>query len=232
MTATLEPVPVGTPPTTPLPYSPRIEAVLGPMHAAFRALSTGLSVPLISAGLGSLFSNPLTGSQLVLRTTGRRSGRRRAVALGYTILDGGVYVAAGWGEATRWYMNLVADPRVEIVLPGGTAFAGTAETVTERVELLRAWRRLLTDLGVIGRGFVTDPRTASDELLLEKTTGIPLVRIRPTGIAAGPSDPGGLAWVALQAVTLGVTVAVVRRAVAVARRAVACSGREAAARLS
>ena len=219
MTATIEPVPAGTPSVTPLPYSPQIDAVLGPMHVAFRALSGGLSVPLISAGLGSLFSNPLTGSQLVLRTTGRRSGRRRAVALGYTIHDGAVYMAAGWGATTHWYMNLVADPHVEVVLPGGTAYAGVAETVTESVELVRAWRRLLTDLGVIGRGFVTDPRTASDALLVEKTTGIPLVRIRPTGIAAGPSDPGGLGWIALQAVMLGIAAAALRRVVRGARPA-------------
>jgi deazaflavin-dependent oxidoreductase (nitroreductase family) len=211
MTATLEPARSEGGPKS-LPYSPRINAALGPMHAGFRALSSGLSVPLISAGLGSLFSNPLTGCQLVLRTTGRRTGRRRQVALGYTILDGAIYVAAGWGVATRWYGNLVAEPRVEVVLPDGTALAGVAETVTDPVEHLRAWRRLVADLGVIGRGFVVDPRTASDELLREKTAGIPLVRIRPTGIAAGPSDPGGLGWVVLGALTLGAVVIGLRRA--------------------
>jgi deazaflavin-dependent oxidoreductase (nitroreductase family) len=189
-----------------LPYPAPIARLIGPMHLTFRVLSGWCSVPTIKAGLGPLLSNPLTGSQLVLRTTGRKTGRRREAALGYTILDGAVYVAAGFGVRTRWYGNLVADPRVEVILPGG-AFAGLAEEVTDPAELTRAWRSLVADLGVIGRTFVTDARTASDELLREKTAGLPLVRIRPTGIAAGPSDPGGLAW----AVITGLTVAVVAR---------------------
>ena len=37
--------------------------------------------------------------------------------------------------------------------------------------------------------------SASDEVLREKGAGLPVVRIRPTGIAAGPADPGGWWWV-------------------------------------
>ena len=40
-----------------------------------------------------------------------------------------------------------------------------------------------------------NPYRASDEALEAKTAGQPLLRIRPTGIANGASDPGGWAWI-------------------------------------
>ena len=36
--------------------------------------------------------------------------------------------------------------------------------------------------------------------------GLPLVRIRPTGIGFGPADPGGLMWVPMQVVDQRATV--------------------------
>ncbi len=38
--------------------------------------------------------------------------------------------------------------------------------------------------------------------LIGKTANIPLVRIRPVGIATGPGDPGGLLWVTVTVVSL------------------------------
>jgi hypothetical protein len=50
--------------------------------------------------------------------------------------------------------------------------------------------------GLVGMATLRlDPRRATDEVLLRATAGIPLVRIRPTGIATGPWDPGGHGWV-------------------------------------
>jgi hypothetical protein len=56
-------------------------------------------------------------------------------------------------------------------------------------------RLLLVSLGVIGRMTVGDVRRVSDEELWALAGGIPLVRVRVTGVGSGPFDPGGLGWV-------------------------------------
>jgi deazaflavin-dependent oxidoreductase (nitroreductase family) len=170
------------------------------MDRLFRVLNRFYVIPAIKAGLGPLHANPVTGSWMLLRTTGRRSGRQREVALGYAILDGAVYCCAGFGPQTKWYLNLVAQPRVEIVLPGG-AFAGDAQTVTDPDELDRAWRALIRAFGLLGRTFVCAPDAPSEELVA-KTHNLPLIKIQPVGIASGPADPGGWLWVTLTVIGL------------------------------
>jgi deazaflavin-dependent oxidoreductase (nitroreductase family) len=178
-----------------LPYGPAFTRMLGPLHRTFLRVNRWYTVPAIKLGLAPLHVNPFTGSWLLLRTRGRKSGLLREAPLGYAILDGCVYVTAGFGRVTHWYQNVLADPHVEVVLPSA-AFAGTAEVVTERHELLRAWRALVRAMGVLGSATVCPP-DASDEELIAKIGNLPLIRIRPTGIAAGPTDPGGLFWVTL-----------------------------------
>jgi len=76
---------------------------------------------------------------LLLTTTGRRTGVRRRTALIYG-RDGDGYVVAGsWGGRARhpsWYLNLVADPEVEVQV-GPDVFHATATTATggERARL-------------------------------------------------------------------------------------------------
>lgn len=57
-----------------------------------------------------------------LATVGRRSGQRRIAMLGY-FEDGPNLVTVamnGWGEADpAWWLNLQADPRATVDLPGG-----------------------------------------------------------------------------------------------------------------
>lgn len=190
--------PVATVASTPLPYGPFLTRTLPTLSRMFKVVNRFYVVPAIKAGLGPFHATPLTGAWMLLRTTGRRTGRPREVALGYAILDGAVYCSAGFGSRTQWYRNLLADPRVEVILSGG-AFAGIAEPVTDPAELDRAWRALIRSLGVLGRAFVCGPDAAHDELVV-KTANIPLVRIRPVGIASGPADPGGWLWVTLMVV--------------------------------
>jgi deazaflavin-dependent oxidoreductase (nitroreductase family) len=180
------------------------------LNRAFRILNRVYVIPAIKAGLGPLHANPLTGSWMLLRTTGRRTGRKREVALGYSILDGVVYCSAGFGPRTQWYRNLLEEPRVEVVLSGG-AFAGVAEPVTDPVELDRAWRALIRALGVLGPALVCRPDATPDELIA-KTANLPLVRIRTVGIAGGPADPGGWLWVTMTVVGLAWLVGRIRHA--------------------
>jgi deazaflavin-dependent oxidoreductase (nitroreductase family) len=181
-----------------LPYGRFLTRTLPTLSRWFRVLNRYYVIPVIKAGLGPLHANPLTGSWMLLRATGRRTGRQREVALGYAILDGAVYCSAGFGPRTQWYRNLLADPQVEVVLPG-VAFGGVAEAVTDPAELDRAWRALIRSLGVLGRAFVCPPDAAPDNLKA-KTANLPLVRIRSVGLAGGPADPGGWPWVTLTVV--------------------------------
>lgn len=144
--------------------------------------------------MGTLLSSPFTGYLFVLRTRGRRSGRMREVPLGYVIIDGNLYCAAGWGDGTSWLKNIEANPTVEAVLPGRT-FNGTAVRVTDPAEWTRAYRRLIASFGVLGRLMVGDITRLDDATLLAEHASIPIVRIQPSGVMPGALDPGGRFWV-------------------------------------
>jgi deazaflavin-dependent oxidoreductase (nitroreductase family) len=203
--------------STTLPYGPRLNRALGPMQRAFGVVNRWFAVPALQAGLGPLFSTPLTGSLMVLRTTGRTSGLRREAPLGYLIRDGAVYCCAGFGVRTAWFRNLVAEPRVEVLLPT-TAFAGIAERVTDRAEFDRVFPSYVRALGMVGRLTIGDLTTADPARVEPFWQSLPLVRIRPTGIAPGPADPGGGQWVLVQAAWLIAFVAIARAVVGRLRR--------------
>jgi deazaflavin-dependent oxidoreductase (nitroreductase family) len=106
---------------------------------------------------------------LVLTTRGRRSGERRSVAVRY-VRDGGDYVVVGtnWGKSTppAWYLNLQADPHVELNIRGRT-FQAEARTVRlqERQPL---WEALVRSYRPYER-------------YLDMTTRVfPIVRLTPT----------------------------------------------------
>jgi len=229
MTSEQSQAPAAEPVTTPrtptrfgdLPYGPTMTRLLEPLHGGFIQVNRWFAVPALRAGLGPLFSTPVLGSLMVLRTTGRKSGRPRDVPLGYAILDGCVYCIAGFGAETQWFRNIQADPSVEVVLPTVT-FRGVAEEVTDPGEWARAFRLLMTNMGPIGRATSGDVRGVPDDRLREMGRGLPLVRIRPTGIGSGPADPGGLMWIPVQiaatTISLWLGVKVVRAAARAARR--------------
>jgi len=168
--------------------------LLPAMHRSLLVANRWFVVPALRAGLGPLFSNPVTGSLMVLRTRGRRSGQWRDAPLGYVIRDGAVYCCAGFGPSTQWLRNVRVDPRVEVVLPAG-ALSGNAEEVTDPAEWTPAMRALLASMGPIGRWTAGDVRAMSDDALRAHGAGVPLVRIRVTGLAGGPFDPGGSGWI-------------------------------------
>jgi hypothetical protein len=181
-------------PEVPLPYGPLMTSSLPRLQHAFRFVNRYLAVPLLQVGLGPLCNTPVAGSLMVLRTRGRTSGLWREAPLGYLILDGHVYCCAGFGYRTHWLRNIQADPHVEVLLPT-IAVTGIAEEVTDPAEWSRGMRALLASLGIISRAVIGDARHASDEELRAMAGGLPLVRIRVTGLGVGPFDPGGRGWV-------------------------------------
>ncbi len=105
---------------------------------------------------------------LVLTTRGRKSGQPRTVALRY-IRDGDAYIVIGsnWGKSTppAWYLNVQADPNVQVAIKGN-AFHAQARTVRLE-ERQRLWEALV-------RTYPPYERYA------ERTTRIlPIVRLTP-----------------------------------------------------
>jgi deazaflavin-dependent oxidoreductase (nitroreductase family) len=70
------------------------------------------------------------GLILLLRHTGRRSGKRYATPLQYERIDDDFYIGAARGQASDWFRNLQADPRVEVSV-GRRTFQALAEPVTD-----------------------------------------------------------------------------------------------------
>lgn len=190
------------------------------LRALFKAFNRWFMLPAHRAGLAPWVSTPFGGWILVLRVRGRNSGRIRETPLNYLVEDGAVWVMAGFGRRTEWYRNLLADPAVEVRLPG-RRFAGTAEEVPDPSTRARVMPRLVRSTGIPGMMVVPSPWTAPDEEILDATAWVPLVRIRArdgTAIGPGPDDPGGRAWVWRQALVAGASVVAWRLAAARLRR--------------
>jgi len=166
---------------------------LDAVRRVFRTLNRYFMVPMFRLGLGSFIVNPFSGYIMVIRTIGHKSGQTRYAPMNYAIQEGNVYCMAGFGQITHWYRNLRANPRVELLMPGGN-LTGIAEQVTDPGERLRALRQILKNGGLAGLFMGFNPRTAPDEQVVEKCEGLPVIRIRPAGITRGAADPGGWLW--------------------------------------
>lgn len=185
------------------PYGPRMTRLLPAMHRAFLFVNRRFAAPALRAGLGPLFVTPSTGSLLLLRTRGRRSGLVREAPLGYVIHNGAIFVCAGFGRRTAWLANIGADPAVEVILPGARV-AGVARQVTDRAEYDLVLPELIRALGVIGRATVPgalEPGAGGTDPWFET---LPLVRIRVSQVLPGPWDPGGRGWLAIAAADLAI----------------------------
>ena len=67
------------------------------LRRIFWYLNKCLMVPVFRLGLGPLMGNPFTGYIMVLKTTGRKTGKQRYTPVDYAIQDGKVYCLAGLG---------------------------------------------------------------------------------------------------------------------------------------
>ena len=107
---------------------------------------------------------------LLLTTVGRRSGLRRRTALIYG-RDGDNYVVvASYGGAPKhpaWYLNILANPEVEVQV-GADVFAATARTASPE-EKSRLWPQM------------TEIWPDFDEYQKKTDREIPLVILEPKG---------------------------------------------------
>jgi deazaflavin-dependent oxidoreductase (nitroreductase family) len=154
---------------------------------------------------------PLGGWLLLLRVRGRNSGLMRDTPLSYLVADGAVWVMAGFGSRTDWFRNLLADPQVEILLPGRT-IACRAQPVDDPQIRARIIPRLVRVTGAPGYLTGIDPFRSTDNELLAATAWVPLIRLAADDqpVIAGPDDPGGLGWVWRQGLLVLIGAFVVR----------------------
>lgn len=134
------------------------------------------------------------GRIMVLTHTGRKTGLKRRTPVNYAEVDGDIYCVAGYGPRSDWYRNLVADPRVEVWLPGEW-WEGLAEEVTQPEARLPLVRQVLIASGFAAYLAGIRPKEISDEALSLATADYCLVRIRRAAPRTGREGPGDLAWV-------------------------------------
>lgn len=214
-------MPAGGFPPLPEPPTDGLLAAASPfLSRVFKAINRWFMLPAHHAGLGPWVSSPFGGWVLLLRVRGRKSGVIRETPLNYIIEGGAVWVMAGFGQRTEWYRNLLADPAVEVHLPG-RRFACRAEEVLDPAVRDRVIPRLTRSAGIPGMLVVPTPWIAPDEAISDATAFVPLIRIRSrdgTPIVSGPDDPGGHAWVWRQGILLVASLATWRVAAKVLRR--------------
>jgi deazaflavin-dependent oxidoreductase (nitroreductase family) len=114
----------------------------------------------------------LFGMDLVaLTTTGRTTGQRRTSMVGAPIVeDGRVVVVASFNGAPnhpQWYLNLLANPEVEIVLKGNS------RVMTARVAAGNERDELWSQLVALHKDF--------DKYQSKTTREIPIVVLEPQG---------------------------------------------------
>lgn len=187
---------------------------------ALKVLNRWFMVPALRLGLGAWVGTPFGGYILLLRVRGRRSGLVRETPLSYFLVEGAVWVMAGFGPRTEWFRNLQADPIVEVWLPG-RVLRCRAEAAADPATRARIIPALTRAVGVPGAMVGCNPWTASDERILDLLSWVPLVRLSPVGgpIAAGPDDPGGRAWIWRQGLVLWLTGWLLWAGLRVGRRA-------------
>ncbi len=208
--------PIVHPNWPPLPEPPPIgagtAAASETSRRMFRYFNRWFAVPVHRAGLAAWLGTPLTGCQLLLTTTGRKSGLRRDTPLGYLVAEGSAWVLAGYGPSTYWYCNLLADPKVEVLMPARPPFPGRAEELLDPAVRARIIPPLVRSMGLPGSLIGTNVLCAPDERILELVAWVPLVRLTPDGepLLVGPDDPGGYGWVWRQVIATGVSLLALR----------------------
>jgi deazaflavin-dependent oxidoreductase (nitroreductase family) len=132
---------------------------------------------------------------LVLTTRGRRTGQARHTALAHFVLDGRMYIGAGWGERTQWYQNLLADPRVTVETRG-PAFGAVARPVTDdELRQLYFHARERTPLAAWKRSLDSwDIRDEVEDFVAKKGR-IPFLRLDPSSDCPLPPLRADLVWV-------------------------------------
>ena len=93
---------------------------------------------------GGVIGNKMSGVPcLLLTTTGRKSGQKRTIPLMYVETDQGYAIIASYAGSDRhpaWYLNLTANPQVEVQVRA-KKMSARAETVPDGNRYSDIWQR-------------------------------------------------------------------------------------------
>lgn len=154
-------------------------------------------LPIWRLGLGRWMNvwPEVMGQYLVITHTGRKSGLRRRTPVNFAIVNGEIYVMAGFGIVCDWYRNLKAHPEAEVWL-GDSWWQVCAEEVPVDENNLPVLKAV-----VIGSGFAArlfggiDIKRITDEELLSMAKDYRLLHLKRLAARTGTGGPGDLAWV-------------------------------------
>jgi deazaflavin-dependent oxidoreductase (nitroreductase family) len=147
-------------------------------------------------GMGKLINcwPSVIGRIMVISHSGRSSGKDYLTPVNYCERDGDIYCTSAYGGGSDWFLNVVANPQIEIWLPDGW-YAGNAEIVGESAERVEMLRQVLIESGFAAPLFANiDPKTMGEEEFKEATSDYRLLRIKRQSARTGADGPGSLAW--------------------------------------
>mgnify|MGYP001063669728 CR=1 FL=1 len=136
----------------------------------------------------------VSGRIMVLNHIGRKTGKRRQTPVNYAMVNGEIYCTAGFGASSDWYLNIIANPQVEVWLPDGW-WAGIADEVIDPKLRLPLMREVIIASGAAAPAFGIKVQDLDDAALDELTRDYKLLRIRRTTARTGPGGPGDFAWI-------------------------------------
>jgi deazaflavin-dependent oxidoreductase (nitroreductase family) len=188
---------------------PRTEETL--RHGFSRYLNPFM-VTLWRLGLGHWFEvwPEVSGRIMVIRHTGRKTGKRQLTPVNYAMVEGELYAVAGFGPISDWYRNLMANPQVEVWLPDGW-WSATVEDISDSERRLQLLREVIIGSGFVAYLFRLNPHTCSDSFLEKVCTKYRLLHIRRNAALTGRGGPGELAWVWPLATMILLPLALMRR---------------------
>lgn len=167
---------------------------------------------VVSMWQAGLFVNPYPpamGQIMVLVHTGRKSGLQRHTPVNYAIVDDAIYCTAGFGKASDWYQNVLAQPEVEVWLPG-ERWQCRAEDITDSPYYTWFMREVLKCSGFAAQLFGgLRPDAITEGELREKTQGYRLIRLQKVAQIPGRFEVVKYLPVAAGLLALGIAIRVV-----------------------
>jgi deazaflavin-dependent oxidoreductase (nitroreductase family) len=164
------------------------------MRRIFWFLNKFFMVPMFWLGFGPFFGNPFSGYIMVMKVIGRKTGRVYLIPVNYAIHRGDVYCISGGRTTSDWFRNLLANPEVDLIMPGGSVHARVEEATDPQEKLVLA-RQVLKNAGFAGFFEGYNPYKITDAELAHKIEGLPLLCFHPQGLGSGPYDAGGGVWI-------------------------------------
>ena len=151
-------------------------------------------VVLWRLGLGRLFNMLpwLTGRIMILKHNGRKTGNSILTPVNYIEHEGLILCAASLGESSDWYLTIMANPQVEVWLPGGW-YAGQGDVIEQPDEQLELLRTVLSARNIAARITGIDLELDDEEFAVAAQE-YKLIRITRPSPRTGVNGPGGLAW--------------------------------------